>query len=168
VLISALQENEKRLKQLVGTKEGSPPAAQANRHGEQPIPAAAAKQLKYFFKREGEHLQALLREHPRVRVVDCGLTHFFKPCNATHCRPSFEAELAAIDLALEREVAYREATAAAGGAWRRSSVSNGPGANTLRAEHSPASSDSDDDPEAILGADGMVDWEVDNYTSAVS
>lgn len=148
-------ENEKRLRQIA--KEGSDTAAQANRHGEQPIPAAAAKQLKYFFKREGDSMQALLKEYPDIRVIECGLTHFFRRCNETYCRPSFEAELATIDQALLRDEAYRKATADSGGAWRRSSAVQHSGTDATAAKVVPAMED-DDDPEAILGADGLLDW----------
>ncbi len=107
-------ENEKRLKQLSAS---GMVAAQANRRGEQPIPLSAAKQLKVFFRKETDNMLNLLREFPRMRVINCGLTHFFRPCNTSYCRPSFDEDIAAIDEALEELATFKRATEDGGGLW---------------------------------------------------
>eukprot|EP00614_Pseudopedinella_elastica_P020458 CAMPEP_0172631670 /NCGR_PEP_ID=MMETSP1068-20121228/180560_1 /TAXON_ID=35684 /ORGANISM="Pseudopedinella elastica, Strain CCMP716" /LENGTH=276 /DNA_ID=CAMNT_0013442877 /DNA_START=133 /DNA_END=963 /DNA_ORIENTATION=- len=71
-------ENNKRLKQITGGKNLSIAAA-ANRHSELGIPSGAARLLKSFFQHEGAQFQDLIREHPKLRVVDCGLPQFFRP-----------------------------------------------------------------------------------------
>jgi hypothetical protein len=91
--------NEKHLKRIVGSKDGTK-AGSANRHGEIPIPLGGAKYLKEFFKHEGHAMASLLKEFPAVRVLDCGMTHFFKPCNSSGCLPTYDAAMAVIDRAI--------------------------------------------------------------------
>ena len=65
------------------------------------MPVAARRALATFFKNDLEDLEALVAEHARgpaaMKVVDCGRCHFFKRCNDTHCRPTFEERLAVIE-----------------------------------------------------------------------
>jgi hypothetical protein len=120
-------ENEKRLRQIAG--DGSKAGA-ANRHGEQPIPLAAAGPLKTFFRHEGRALAELLAAHPAAHVLDCGLAHFFKPCNATGCLPAHDDAMAALDAAIEAQRAAKEAAGGGGqglsqeggGSWRRTTL----------------------------------------------
>jgi len=116
-------ENEKRLRQITASGDGTKASA-ANRHGEQPIPVTAAKQLKAFFRHEGSAVAELLRQHPAVRVVDCGLPHFFRPCNASACLPTHDEAMAALDAALVAYHASKEAGKETG-SWRRAPLATG-------------------------------------------
>lgn len=110
---SLRSEHEKRLKAISG---GGDKAGSANRHGEQPIPIGAAKQIKAFFRHEGKQLRRLLQEEfPTVKVAGCPVPHFFEPCNATHCLPSYDETVEAIDKGIAEQ---RQQNAAAAGSAR--------------------------------------------------
>jgi len=113
---SLKSEHEKRLKAITGG--GKDKAGSANRHGEQPIPIGAAKQVKAFFRHEGEELRSLFAQHPTMQVVSCPIPHFFEPCNATHCLPSYDESVDAIDQGIAAQKKARGSVA--GGAWWRS------------------------------------------------